>query len=93
MQSIVKKADPADPSYIKLCVALGQIEQWYENRFPSWIFNDGKVIGIPTYMDDAGASSIMDARVRQLPKKPSTMAGPAMEGDEKWDKEDWKLIA
>jgi farnesyl-diphosphate farnesyltransferase len=68
---ILSKAIPSDPNYLKICVAVGQIEQWGENRYPSWIFmsNDtgGLRKGLPQTRDDPIAAQIGDARTRQLP--------------------------
>lgn len=63
---------PSDPSYLKICIAVGHIEQWLENRYPSWIFNaDGGLSAIPQYRDETAARSISDARIRQLPESTS----------------------
>lgn len=70
---ILHKASPADPSFIKICILVGQIEQWAENRYPSWVFEQGKVRAIPQFRDDPNARNIMDARVRQLPLRKEVM--------------------
>jgi len=36
-RQIRKKASPADPSYVKICVATSRIEAWAEHHFPSFV--------------------------------------------------------
>lgn len=68
---IHKKAVPSDPNFVKLCIVVGQIEQWCENRFPSWVFaENGKVrMPLPVTRDDDAAKQVSDARIRQFPSK------------------------
>ena len=33
----VEQAVPSDPNYIKLAVACGRIEQWYQHNYPSFV--------------------------------------------------------
>ena len=73
-RKIVARCPRSDPSYLRLCIICGHIEQWLENTFPSWVFDvDGKIRSpLPQYQDEQAAQSIEDARVRQLPKRPIT---------------------
>ena len=65
---IQARSVPSDPSYLKISVAVGQIEQWLENRYPSWLFDSsGNMVAIPQFRDEAAARTITDARIRQLP--------------------------
>lgn len=96
---IIAKARPSDPNYLKLCVAVGQIEQWMENRYPSWIFggpSGGLRSNIPLTRDDPSASSIEDARVRQLPSAFASngrrAARPQNEEENKMSREDWQIL-
>jgi len=68
---IHKKAVPSDPHFVRLCIVVGQIEQWCENRFPSWVFaENGKVrMPLPVTRDDNAAKQVDDARIRQFPSK------------------------
>ncbi|BGP36769.1 bifunctional farnesyl-diphosphate farnesyltransferase/squalene synthase [Rhodotorula kratochvilovae] len=61
-RKIHAKARPNDPSFIKIAVLAGRIEQWTETRYPSFI-----QIGqpVPTSSDEWAPGR--DARIRQLP--------------------------
>lgn len=104
-RSILSKAIPSDPNYLKICVAIGQIEQWEENRYPSWIFtspSSGTLRkNIPLTRDDPNAVGIIqDARIRQLPTADELYGGgkngrkvpPRTEGDDKMSKEDFQVL-
>ncbi|KAI9601242.1 hypothetical protein H4Q26_001053 [Puccinia striiformis f. sp. tritici PST-130] len=56
------RADPSDPNYVKLCVVIGRIIAWAENRYPSFITPTNPP---PLYSDDPIASNIQDVRVHQ----------------------------
>ncbi|KAH9466682.1 hypothetical protein MJO28_000704 [Puccinia striiformis f. sp. tritici] len=58
------RADPSDPNYVKLCVVIGRIIAWAENRYPSFITPTNPP---PLYSDDPIASNIQDVRVHQQP--------------------------
>ncbi|GAA96912.1 uncharacterized protein L969DRAFT_90325 [Mixia osmundae IAM 14324] len=63
---INQRKSPADPSYIKLSVLGGQIDQWCETRYPSWVKpTEGRQI--PSTVEEATAQGFSDARIRQLP--------------------------
>ncbi|KAA1127058.1 bifunctional farnesyl-diphosphate farnesyltransferase/squalene synthase [Puccinia graminis f. sp. tritici] len=61
---IHQRADPSDPNYLKLCVLVGKIIAWAENRYPSFITPTNPP---PLYSDDPIASNIQDVRVHQQP--------------------------
>ncbi|KAK9899360.1 farnesyl-diphosphate farnesyltransferase [Cystobasidium minutum MCA 4210] len=104
-RSILSKAVPSDPNYLKLCIAVGQIEQWEENRYPSWIFTSPSsgVLrkNIPATRDDPNAVGIIeDARIRQLPTAAELYGlngekkihHPRKEGDDKLSREDFQIL-
>jgi len=76
---IHQRADPSDPNYLKLCVLVGKIVAWAENRYPSFITPSNPP---PLYSDDPIASNIQDVRVNQQPAlrriglKPRTEVAP-----------------
>ncbi|GAA6001796.1 hypothetical protein JCM10207_002324 [Rhodosporidiobolus poonsookiae] len=61
-RKIHARARADDPSFIKIAVLAGRIEQWTESRYPSFI-QPGQPI--PTSSDEWQPG--MDARVKQLP--------------------------
>lgn len=101
---ILAKSVPSDPNYLKICIAIGQIEQWEENRYPSWIFESSSSgslrKNIPLTSDDPNAAMIGDARIRQLPTSIELYSGGKLshtqlqhkEGDGKMTKEDFQIL-
>ncbi|POY71977.1 hypothetical protein BMF94_4986 [Rhodotorula taiwanensis] len=61
------KARPNDPSFIKIAILAGRIEQWTETRYPSFI-----QVGMPVPSTSDDWAPGRDARIKQLP-------GPAPE--------------
>ncbi|BGP12794.1 hypothetical protein JCM10213_008055 [Rhodosporidiobolus nylandii] len=62
VRKIHARARANDPSFIKIAVLAGRIEQWTESRYPSFI-EPGKPI--PKSSDEWAPG--MDARIKQLP--------------------------
>ncbi|KAM0749885.1 farnesyl-diphosphate farnesyltransferase [Meredithblackwellia eburnea MCA 4105] len=62
VRSIHKKCPSSDPSFVKLAVLAGRVEQWTESRYPSFI-----VLGQPTPTSSVEWKEGMDARIKQLP--------------------------
>ncbi|GAA5984030.1 hypothetical protein JCM11641_005573 [Rhodosporidiobolus odoratus] len=62
VRKIHARARANDPSFIKIAVLAGRIEQWTESRYPSFI-KPGQPI--PTSSEDWQPG--MDARIKQLP--------------------------
>ncbi|GAA5857226.1 hypothetical protein JCM8547_009382 [Rhodosporidiobolus lusitaniae] len=62
VRKIHARARANDPSFIKIAVLAGRIEQWTESRYPSFI-TPGQAV--PTTSDDWQPG--MDARIKQLP--------------------------
>ncbi|BGP21691.1 farnesyl-diphosphate farnesyltransferase [Rhodotorula toruloides] len=64
-RKIHAKARPNDPSFIKIAVLVGRIEQWTETRYPSFI---SPGMPVPTSSEDWAPRR--DARIKQLPGPP-----------------------
>nr|AIC33779.1 farnesyl-diphosphate farnesyltransferase [Puccinia cf. psidii AE-2014] len=64
-QRIHARADPEDPNYLKLCIIVGQITAWTENRYPSFIEPSNPP---PLYSDDPTAKRFTDVRMQQQPQ-------------------------
>ena len=62
VSSIHAKARPLDPSYVKLGVLAGRVEQWCETRYPSFV-----VMGQPAPQFARDWQEGMDVRIKQLP--------------------------
>ena len=88
---------------MRICVAIGQIEQWEENRYPSWIFESASSgtlrKNIPLTSDDPNAAQIEDARIRQLPTSFELFNGGKQrvtkvntDGSENFSKEDFQIL-
>ncbi|GAA5842890.1 hypothetical protein JCM5353_002047 [Sporobolomyces roseus] len=94
MRKIHAKARANDPSFIKIAVLAGRIEQWTESRYPSFIR-----VGehIPLSRDDWQPGK--DARIKQLPgpnaeeiaRRDRKEAADAM-GQVKMTGEDYKFL-
>ncbi len=61
MRKIHAKARANDPSFIKIAVLAGRIEQWTEARYPSFI-----TMGQPVPRSALDWHPGMDARIKQL---------------------------
>ncbi|GAA6032793.1 hypothetical protein JCM8097_000791 [Rhodosporidiobolus ruineniae] len=96
-RKIHAKARANDPSFIKIAVLAGRIEQWTESRYPSFI-----TVGqpIPKTSDDWAPG--MDARIKQLPgpsqdvldqKFAQQQAAERAALPQKMTKEDYKFLA
>ncbi|SCZ90297.1 BZ3500_MvSof-1268-A1-R1_Chr1-3g01900 [Microbotryum saponariae] len=91
-RAIHAKAVANDPSFIKIAVLCGRIEQWTETRYPSFI-ELGKPV--PKSMEDWRPG--MDSRVRQLAPTEAILAerrerAAAMEAT-KMSNDDYKFLA
>jgi len=66
---------PSDPSFVKLSVQIGQIIQWAETRYPSWItLGPDRNRVVPQYRNSPEAKDISDARIKQQPLEPTLAA-------------------
>ncbi|KAK4704240.1 farnesyl-diphosphate farnesyltransferase, partial [Phenoliferia sp. Uapishka_3] len=63
VRKIHARARANDPSFIKIAVLSGRVEQWTENRYPSYI-----VVGTPAPTSSADWVEGADARIKQLGK-------------------------
>lgn len=90
-QKMHSRADPSDPNYMKLCVLVGKITSWAENRYPSFITPANPA---PLYSDDPIASNIEDVRVHQQPALKQIGAIPPSAGKktQKMGLDDLKFI-
>ncbi|GAA5921869.1 hypothetical protein JCM1841_000951 [Sporobolomyces salmonicolor] len=94
MRKIHAKARANDPSFIKIAVLAGRIEQWTESRYPSFI-----KVGEPVPMSRNDWTPGRDARIKQLPgpdteevaRRERREAAAAM-GQQKMTKEDYKFL-
>merc|ERR1719487_140955 len=64
-RKIHSKARPNDPSFIKIAVLAGRIEQWFETRYPSFI-----QVGMPIPETSEDWAPGRDTRIKQLPGPP-----------------------
>ncbi|KAG0664769.1 terpene cyclase [Rhodotorula mucilaginosa] len=64
-RKIHAKARPNDPSFVKIAVLTGRIEQWTETRYPSFI-----QVGMPVPETCEDWALGRDARIKQLPGPP-----------------------
>ncbi|GAA5994907.1 bifunctional farnesyl-diphosphate farnesyltransferase/squalene synthase [Rhodotorula paludigena] len=87
-RQIHAKARPDDPSFIKIAVLAGRIEQWTETRYPSFIQMGEKV---PESSEDWMPGR--DARIKQLPGPAGRGAEPRQQNTTKMGKEDWAFLA
>ncbi|KAI5478186.1 farnesyl-diphosphate farnesyltransferase [Pseudohyphozyma bogoriensis] len=95
LRSIHAKARANDPSFIKIAVLAGRVEQWTESRYPSFIS-----IGQPAPQSSDDWVEGMDARIKQLPKAyvdPEAVArkerAKRMMENNKMSYEDYKFMA
>ncbi|GAA5913959.1 hypothetical protein JCM6882_002580 [Rhodosporidiobolus microsporus] len=93
VRKIHARARAHDPSFIKIAVLAGRIEQWTESRYPSFI-EPGKPI--PTSSDDWQPG--LDARIKQLPGPTQEVLDKRFKAQQfqqsqKMTKEDYKFLA
>lgn len=62
VRAIHAKAKPNDPSFLKIAVLAGRVEQWCESRYPSFI-----QMGQPVPQSSDDWQPGMDVRIKQLP--------------------------
>ncbi|GAA5995265.1 hypothetical protein JCM5350_008180 [Sporobolomyces pararoseus] len=94
MRKIHAKARANDPSFIKIAVLTGRIEQWTESRYPSFI-----QVGEPIPLSCEDWVPGRDARIKQLPGpgpeelalRERKEAAEAM-GQQKMTGEDYKFL-
>lgn len=87
---IHKRADPSDPSYLKLCVLVGKIVAWAENRYPSYVTPSNPP---PLYSDDPISCSVGDVRVQQQPAlRRIGLAPPVAATTSKLGLDDFKFV-
>lgn len=66
------KARPADPSYLKICVACAKVEVWAEHHFPSFIrISSGGGAGLSSSiaLEDARGKVVHAATLREQARK------------------------
>ncbi|GAA5832245.1 hypothetical protein JCM11251_004292 [Rhodosporidiobolus azoricus] len=93
VRKIHARAKAHDPSFIKIAVLAGRIEQWTESRYPSFI-EPGKPV--PTSSDDWTPG--MDARIKQLPGPSQEVLDKRFKAEQfknsqKMTKDDYKFLA
>jgi len=76
-RTIHRKAVPADPSYIKICVQCGRIEAWTERHFPSFV----QLNGTKSEMNPLDARTrIVQREVARAQEKRTAAFTAALEG-------------
>ncbi|KAI3602244.1 squalene synthetase [Moniliophthora roreri] len=57
-RKIHAKASPADPNFLKISVACGKVEQWYEHNYPTFVRLPDRAGDMPTF-DPADARTLI----------------------------------